>query len=245
MQRLQTQAEMFCAFVDDALKKMGVAPGMTVADIGCGTGEVSFLISQLVGSKGSVKGLDANPTAIEFCKKEAGRRGTRNVEFLVGDAHKMGFPSRSFDLVYSRFLLQHLKSPEACLEEMFRIAKPGSTVMVEDCDLGKWVVEPANKYVDQLWRWYGEIVSEKGSDPAIGRKLYGMFIDSGLKPQVEVYSLPISWNSRHVWDSILAVLEKIDDPSRREVIEGIRNFKERKDALFVFPIVFRVWAKVP
>jgi hypothetical protein len=40
-------------------------------------------------------------------------------------------------------------------------------------------------------------------------------------------------------------LEKIDNGSNREVIDGIKNFRERKDALFVFPLVFRVWAKVP
>lgn len=244
MRRLQTQAELFSAFVDESVKKIGVMPGMSVADIGCGTGDVSFAFSRLL-DKGSVTGLDANPTAIDFCKKEARRRGISNVSFLVRDAMKTGLPSHSFDVVYSRFLFQHLKNPPVCLTEMLRIAKSGGTVMAEDCDLQHWVSEPANKHVDQLWRWYETIVKEKGSDPAIGRKLYSMFIDRGLQPQVEIYSLPLSWENKHIWDTILAVLEKIDGSPNREVIEGIRNFKERKEALFVFPLVFRVWAKVP
>jgi ubiquinone/menaquinone biosynthesis C-methylase UbiE len=244
MRRLQTQAELFSVFVDESVKKIGVTPEMSVADIGCGTGDVSFRISELL-TKGTVTGIDTNPTAINFCKKEARRRNASSVNFLVRDALKTEFHSDFFDLVYSRFLFQHLTEPASCLAEMLRIAKPGGTVMVEDCDLQHWASEPENKYVDQLWKWYEAIMKEKGSDPAIGRKLYGMFIDKGLRPQVEVYSLPLSWEKRRMWDTILAVLEKIGGSHNREMIEGIRSFKERKDSLFVFPLVFRVWAKVP
>jgi ubiquinone/menaquinone biosynthesis C-methylase UbiE len=244
MRRLQTQADLFSVFVDESVKKIDVTPNMSAADVGCGTGDVSFKIAQLL-SNGTVTGIDANPTAIDFCKTEARRRGISNVNFLIRDALKTEFQSHSFDLVYSRFLFQHLKDPAACLTEMLRIVKPGGSVMVEDCDLQHWISEPANEYVDQLWKWYETIVKDKGSNPAIGRKLYSMFVEKDLRPQVDVYSLPLSWEKSRMWDTIIAVMEKLGGSQNKELIEGIRNFKERKDSLFVFPLVFRVWAKVP
>ena len=243
MYRLQTQAEEFSSFVNEALKKIGLSSGMSVADIGCGTGDVSFAMSSLVGPGGSVVGLDANPTAVEFCKKKAADSGINNAQFAIGDVQKMNLESGKFDAVFSRFLLQHVKDPTGSLKEMIRIARPGGVVLVEDCDLQCWTVEPQDKHVEQLWKWYESIIRQKGSDPAIGRKLYRMFVENGLQPQVEVYSLPIVWENRRMWDSIVSVLKRINDPSSTELINGIESFKQRKDAMFVFPLVFRVWAR--
>jgi ubiquinone/menaquinone biosynthesis C-methylase UbiE len=245
MSRLQTQAEEFGGFVAGALQKLGLTSGMSAADIGCGTGHVTFELSRLIGPRGLAAGLDANPTAIEFCKKAAEERGVKNTRFVIGDAQKIDFESCMFDAVFSRFLLQHVKDPGRTLKEMIRIAKPGGTVMIEDCDLQCWTVEPEDKHVKQLWTWYESIIRQKGSDPAIGRKLYSMFVQTGLKPQVEIYSLPVVWENRKIWDSIVGVLRKVNRGSDNEIIKGIEDFKQKKEALFVFPLVFRVWAKTP
>jgi ubiquinone/menaquinone biosynthesis C-methylase UbiE len=245
MNRLQTQAEEFAPFVRTSMEKMNVSPKMNVADIGCGTGDVSFAAAKVVGSNGFVTGIDANQTAIQYCQRVAKRKRIKNVKFVVGDAQNIQLPSSLFDAVYSRFLFQHLKNPMACLEGMMRISKPTGIVMVEDCDLSKWVTEPHNTYVEQLWEWYEGAVRAKGSDPSIGKRLYRMFVEAGMKPQVEVYSLPVLWNNRRLWDTITKVLRKIDDKDSGELIRGIEDFVNDKNSLFIFPLVFRVWARVP
>ena len=245
MDRLQIQAQEFSVFVNDSLAKLNISRGMRVADIGCGTGFVTFMMSSLVGNNGKAVGLDANPSAIQYCKRLLSERRIKNLEFIKGDAHKMQLPSVSFDVVYSRFLLQHLKEPRKSLQEMIRITKPKGIVMVEDCDLTSWIVQPEDKYVRQLWTWYESIVRQKGSDPKIGSKLYKLFVEEGLEPKVEVYSKPILNGNDKIWDSIIAVLDRLNIVYLdKEIIKGIRNFKQIKDAMFVFPLVFRVWAKV-
>jgi len=243
MHRLQTQAEEFSAFVVGALQKIGINAGMSAADIGCGTGDVSFALSSLIGPNGSVVGLDANPKAIEFCRNMALKKDIKNIEFEIGDVRKMDLASNHFDVVFSRFLLQHVKDPSGSLKEMIRITKPSGVIMVEDCDLQSWIVEPKDKYIEQLWKWYESIIEEKGSDPMIGRKLYKMFMENGLEPQVEVYSLPIIWDNRRIWDSITNVLKRINNPSSIALIDGIENFKQKRESMFIFPLVFRVWAR--
>jgi hypothetical protein len=138
-----------------------------------------------------------------------------------------------------------VKEPRRSLREMIRITKSKGLVMIEDCDLTSWLVEPEDKYISQLWTWYESIVRQKGSDPKIGSKLYKFFVDEGLEPNVEVYSKPILNGNSKIWDSIIAVLNRINmGYLDREIIQGIRNFKQRKDSIFVFPLVFRVWSKV-
>lgn len=246
MHRLQTQAEEFSVFVRDSLQKAGLREGKKVADIGCGTGDVSLVAAELAGSSGSVVGLDANPTAIEQCKKSALAKGAKNVSFRVGDALNTKLPSAEFDIVYSRFLFQHVKDPRKCLKEMTRIAKrPGGMIMVEDCDLHTWLAEPENKYVDQLWSWYESIVKQKGSDPRIGKRLYKLFIEQNLEPKVQVYSLAVLYGNRRMWKTITGVLKKLEDNDRgRELVEGIEEFAAKRDSIFVFPLIFRVWAEL-
>ena len=262
MNRLQCQAEELSPFVSESMEKCEISKGMKVADIGCGTGQVSFLISRRVGPRGRVTGIDSNTTAVEFCRKTASSEKVKNVSFIVDNACDLSrdLLDNSVDISYSRFLLTHLEHPMAALKEMIRITAQEGVIMIEDSDLTKWIVEPNDQSVNQLWKWYSGIVRKKGGDPALGRKLYRMFIDQGLNPKVDVYSLPIIRTNRRMWNSIIEVLKKIDEiqnsddliESKREaqrsfesydLVNGLSRFSRSRFSLFVFPIVFRVWAR--
>jgi len=216
---------------------------MKVADIGCGTGSVSFMISPMVGKLGRVVGVDSNQHAINYCAEIARSNSILNTKFIISDASRLNLESHTFDVAYSRFLFQHLKEANEALCEMIRITKPGGIVMVEDCDLFTWLVYPNNESVSKLWHWYESIQIERGTDPEIGRKLYAMFLDEGLEPSVDVYSKSVYLNRDVFWKSITAVLEKINSEPLKSLISGIEEFASTPNSLFVFPLVFRVWAQ--
>lgn len=244
MTRLQTQAEEFSSSTEESMMKLGIKPDMKVVDIGCGTGSVSFMISPMVGELGRVVGVDSNQYAINYCNEIAQGNGILNTKFMISDATNLDFESHIFDVSYSRFLFQHLKAASEALREMVRITKPGGLVMVEDCDLFTWLVYPKNESVSKLWHWYESIQIERGTDPEIGRKLYAMFLDEGLEPSVDVYSKSVYLNRDAFWKSITAVLEKIDSEELKSLISGIEEFAMTSNSLFVFPLVFRVWARI-
>jgi ubiquinone/menaquinone biosynthesis C-methylase UbiE len=277
MNRLQCQAEELSPLVSESIEKCGISKGMSVADVGCGTGQVSFLMSSRVGPSGRVIGIDANTTAIELCRKTASTNKIKNVSFIVGSAYDLSrdLPNNSIDVAYSRFLLTHLEDPVAAMREMMRITTRKGLIMIEDCDLTHWIAEPDDRWINQLWKWYSSIIMKKGGDPTLGRKLYRMFIDQGLNPKVDVYSMPVTRTNRNIWISIIDVLKEIDkirnteDPldiedsynsqGTREFIEpreemqrpfklhdlvnGLWSFSQGESSLFVFPIIFRVWAR--
>ena len=243
MTRLQIQAEEFSSSTVESLVKLGIKSDMKVADIGCGTGSVSFMISPMVGKLGRVVGVDSNQHAINYCAEIARSNSILNTKFIISDASRLNLESHTFDVAYSRFLFQHLKEANEALCEMIRITKPGGIVMVEDCDLFTWLVYPNNESVSKLWHWYESIQIERGTDPEIGRKLYAMFLDEGLEPSVDVYSKSVYLNRDVFWKSITAVLEKINSEPLKSLISGIEEFASTPNSLFVFPLVFRVWAQ--
>lgn len=244
MARLQTQAEEFSESTLESLRKLNLGPNMKVVDVGCGTGSVSFEMSRLVGKHGKVTGIDFNPFAVKHCEKIAQGNKISNIKFMVADATNLEIESQNFDLAYSRFLFQHIKDSKKALEEMIRVTRPGGMIMVEDCDLFTWIVHPENPSVSKLWHWYESVQIERGTDPRIGRKLYSMFLNRGLDACVEVHSRAVYRKKTPFWDSIIAVLSKIDNKELKAVIHGIEQFSKCPDSLFVFPLVFRVWAQI-
>lgn len=277
MNRLQCQAEELSPLVSESIEKCGISKGMSVVDVGCGTGQVSFLMSSRVGPRGRVIGIDANTTAIELCRKTASTKEIKNVSFIVRSAYDLSrdFPDNSIDVAYSRFMLTHLDNPVAAMREMMRITTRKGLIMIEDCDMTHWIAEPDDRWVNQLWKWYSSIIRRKGGDPTLGRKLYRMFIDQGLNPKVDVYSIPVTRINRNMWISIIEVLKEIDETRNtedsldiedshnsygtqefiepreetqqpfklHELVNGLSSFSHGESSLFVFPLIFRVWAR--
>jgi ubiquinone/menaquinone biosynthesis C-methylase UbiE len=98
------------------LEAAGLGPGMRCLDLGCGGGDVTLAIARLVGSTGSVLGIDMDAVKIELAGREAADEQLSNVEWRTGDAAVLD-AAAEFDLVYARLLLTHLPDPVAVLEQ--------------------------------------------------------------------------------------------------------------------------------
>lgn len=88
------------------------APGARVLDIGCGFGDTSRRLAELVGPEGSVLGVDAAERFVELARQEAAEAGVGNVEFRVADVQAHRFEER-FDLAFSRFGTMFFANPVA------------------------------------------------------------------------------------------------------------------------------------
>src|SRR5690242_19837843 len=79
-----------------------VAParGERVLDVGCGAGQTTLELSELVGPTGSVVGVDISEPLLAAARERA--QGRDNIELRLGNAATERF-ERAFDLVFSRF----------------------------------------------------------------------------------------------------------------------------------------------
>jgi ubiquinone/menaquinone biosynthesis C-methylase UbiE len=64
---------------------------MHILDIGCGRGDVSFLLADMVGIGGSVLGLDLDDNALEVARERASKNRTKNVDFIKSDLNGYSF----------------------------------------------------------------------------------------------------------------------------------------------------------
>ena len=81
IRRLMHQAAIPRPFTERLLRGAGIGRGMRVLDLGCGAGDVSLLAAELVGSSGSVVGIDRSPEVIAFARERARSAGLRHVDF--------------------------------------------------------------------------------------------------------------------------------------------------------------------
>jgi ubiquinone/menaquinone biosynthesis C-methylase UbiE len=108
LDRLSRQAEIFEPFTRQLLQQAGIGKGMRILDVGCGSGDVSFLASELVGPSGWVIGADQAISAVQRATERAQARQIGNVQFFEGDPTEMHF-DRPFDAIIGRFVLMYFR----------------------------------------------------------------------------------------------------------------------------------------
>jgi SAM-dependent methyltransferase len=109
---------------DEALRVVAPAPGERALDIGCGFGDTTRQLAELVGANGSVLGVDAAPRFIETAGAEAAQAGVANVRFAVADVEAQPFEER-FDLAFSRMGTMFFANPVAALRNVRNALVPG------------------------------------------------------------------------------------------------------------------------
>ncbi|MBL8233651.1 MAG: methyltransferase domain-containing protein [Bryobacterales bacterium] len=122
-----------------------LAPGMSVLDVGCGTGAITLGIAQAVGSAGTVVGMDRNQGLIEIARST--HAAVSHLTFEVGDATELPFENR-FDIVTAARTLQWVADVETALAAMKRASKPGGHVVVLDYNHARnqWSPDPPSEF---------------------------------------------------------------------------------------------------
>ena len=96
-----------------------VRPGERLIDVGCGTGDTTAALADMVGPTGRVLGLDISEPLIEAARAKA----APNASFVVGDAASHPFEAGGFDLVFSRFGVMFFGEPVAAFRNLHRALK--------------------------------------------------------------------------------------------------------------------------
>jgi SAM-dependent methyltransferase len=99
-------------------------PGQRVLDLGCGFGDTTQRIAELVGPTGAVVGLDVAPRFIETAREELAATALTNVRFVVADAQSDPLDG-PYDMVFSRFGTMFFANPVAALRNVAAALAPG------------------------------------------------------------------------------------------------------------------------
>jgi len=115
--------------------------GMTVLDLGSGSGRDCYILSKLVGESGKVIGVDMTDEQINIAKKYTDYHSEKfgysksNVQFIKGyieDLEEIGIASNSIDIVISNCVINLSPSKERVFSEIFRVLKSGGELYFSD-----------------------------------------------------------------------------------------------------------------
>jgi len=120
-----------------ALQDVLARPGSRVADLCCGTGDLSFCLAGR--SQGVVMGADFCHPMLVIARGKAGAQG-RRVHFLEADALHLPFGDGALDAVTSAFGFRNLANYDHGIEEMRRVLKPGGRVAILEFSRVSWPV---------------------------------------------------------------------------------------------------------
>ena len=162
------------------LGELGLRPGQTALDLGCGPRGILDLLAEAVGPRGRVVGLDADPAHVTAARQYAFNQGLANVEVLAGDARHTGLPAESFDLVHTRTLLVTIPEPAEVVAEMARLARPGGLVASQEADAEFSICYPPLPEWDRLLALFRASFPRAGADLRLGRRLPELFRAAGL-----------------------------------------------------------------
>lgn len=116
--------QSFARHGEAAIELLAPRPGERVLDIGCGFGDTTERLADLVGPDGTAVGVDAAPRFIEHARGAASGHGVANAVFAVADVQTME-PEEPFDLAFSRFGTMFFANPVAAMRNVRRSLAPG------------------------------------------------------------------------------------------------------------------------
>jgi SAM-dependent methyltransferase len=116
------------------IRGLGIAPGMNVADIGAGSGYHTLRLAPAVGAKGVVFAEDIVESYLSGLKREAKRRGLKNVRIVVGAPAHPKLPKDSVDRAVLVHMYHEIANPYPLLWNLASALKPNAQVGVIDLD---------------------------------------------------------------------------------------------------------------
>jgi ubiquinone/menaquinone biosynthesis C-methylase UbiE len=255
LERLSRQAEIFEPFTRQLLQQAGISRGMRVLDVGCGSGDVSFLASELVGPSGKVIGADQATSAVQRATERARARQIGNVQFFEGDPTQMQF-DRPFDAIIGRFVLMYYPDPVDAIRKLAGHVRDGGLFVFQEFDLANCRSLPPAPTFERHVGWIKQTLVRTGARTQLGPELYSVFVDAGLPgPSMRMDALiggrpdcPAFELTAEVTRSLLPAMEKLKIATAGEVdisnlVDRIRDEVVEARGVVLSPGLIGAWSR--
>ena len=128
---------------DRAVKDMGLKAGQVVADVGCGTGYLTFRLAKAIGSDGKVYAEDISDRALKSLRSRVEREKTTNITVIKGEPTDLKIPAASCHAAIIVNVLHHVpkETRPGLTKDIARCLKPGGHLFIID-----WRVDAKIKY---------------------------------------------------------------------------------------------------
>jgi SAM-dependent methyltransferase len=174
---------------------LALRPGMSVADVGAGQGDLTSALAAEVGPSGQVFSTDIDPQALEQIRARIAAAALRNVIVVQAYASDTGLPIDCCDAAVLRRVYHHLSDPAATNIQLLRAVRPGGVLAVIDFP----------PMLSWLWPWPPKGVprNRKGHGVAAG-----LVVDEVTASGFALVNVIDDWPGRGPLESYCAVFRK-------------------------------------
>jgi len=253
--RLVAQAESYELPARWLLNQIRIRPGWRTIDVGCGPLGILHLLSERVGSKGIVVGLEREPRFAYMAQHQVARRHLGNATVLQADVLASGLQNCSFDFAHERLVMVNMSSPETLLAELVDLVRPGGIVAVEEIDNASWVCQPPHSSWDKLLQTFHAAFRASGGNVFIGRHLPELLWAAGLEDvqyKVHVdFAMPGGYRRTHLLTLIDSLREQVSSlglltegelASHRE---ALTNHLDNPNTIVIDKLLGQAWGRKP
>lgn len=156
------------------------APGSLVLEAGCGVGAQTLTLAGKSPGARFVS-IDLSEDSLAQARARAEAAGLRNVAFRQADLFALPFPEAHFDHVFVCFVLEHLARPDEALRELLRVLKPGGSLTAIEGDHGSAYFHPDSAEAQRAVQCLVDLQRKVGGDALIGRRLYPLVAEAGVR----------------------------------------------------------------
>ncbi|HEX5167177.1 MAG TPA: methyltransferase domain-containing protein [Thermomicrobiales bacterium] len=164
--------------LERTIELLQLRPGQSILEVGCGPGVILPRWAELVGPGGRVVAIDhAESFVADARDRVAGLDLGDIVTVDLGDAYALPYDDQCFDIAHCERVLMHLADPQAALQEMRRVVRPGGRVVAVEPD---WQMIPFDHSdPEAMMALYAQHLKHI-RQPDMGRTLYRRFGECGL-----------------------------------------------------------------
>lgn len=179
IRNLAAQADAIWPQEEKFLARYALRPDARIADIGCGSGEITVRLAHRY-PQAEVVGVDILHSSVAYATHQHAALAPR-VRFEQGDAFDLELGDAGFDLVVCRHMTQAVPEPEKVLAELERICRPGGWLHVLSEDYGMLHMPAGERDPDRLWH-QGAIAYARtlGTDARVGRRTWTLMKQLGI-----------------------------------------------------------------
>ena len=162
-----------------------------ILDLGCGMAQLAHEVARAAPG--------AQVTGVELSTEQLARapQGAPNLQLHRGDVRALPFEAGRFDLVYMRYVLEHVPEPARVLLEARRVLAPGGRLVLQENDISLTRLDPPAPAFERVWAAFCVQQQRLGGDACIGSKLHRYLVEAGFcevelstDPEVHWYGSP-------------------------------------------------------
>ena len=243
-------------FTTQLLMDAGIGPGMRVLDVGCGSGDVAFLLSGLVGETGEVVGIDHDDAALATARSRAIEGQLALPAFVQSGLLDVPASLGTFDAVVGRRVLMYQSDTVVAATALGRLLRPGGVMVFQEHDA---TMAPASLDGFALHRqaqgWLREMIAREGADLHIGFHLHGILSRAGLavenvRAECIVQTPDKAYGLGYIIRACLpriitlgvATADEVDIDTLQQRLDEERT---QSEGIYIGDVMFGAWARKP